>query len=153
MPQINLASAKLDGDRFVLPDEVVENARNPRLTGTETVKCWVLVVNPGRYRLATRDDVSAILRQIEAAESGGGVLDEVVSDQQVAIRARLMPCTISPPGPGWRVNLPKEILRLAPDGEACHCIFVLIVAGFIELWFPDALRKALSAPLSEVLSL
>jgi len=42
-------------------------------------------------------------------------------------------------------------MLLVPDGERTRYLAVRVVAGFIELWFPDALRRALSVPLSEIL--
>src|SRR6266851_6754295 len=145
-----LARVKFERERVRLPVHVVEGANHPRLIGKDPVKCWLLVVTPGRFRLvmvptgSATGDLSRILQEIEEAEAAGDVLDRTENNAGDGIGARLIPCTVSPPAPGWRVNFPKAAKDLVPEKEERSFVFVLIVAGFIEIWFPDTLRRALS---------
>jgi hypothetical protein len=93
-----------------------------------------------------------ILNEIEEAEEPGEVLDRTENNARDAIGARLIPCTVSPSKTGWRVNFPKAARDLVPEKEGSSFVFVRIVAGFIEIWFPDTLRRALSLPISQILS-
>jgi hypothetical protein len=42
--------------------------------------------------------------------------------------------------------------RLAPSGDAAKFVFLTVLAGYIEIWFPETLKQAMSVPISEVLS-
>lgn len=153
----NVLVAEFDGERIYLPSQIVENAEQPRLAGEEPLECWLLVVTPGRYRLVARPpgapagDLSRILSQIEEVTAPGDVLDRTQNNARDGIPARLIPCRVTPPKPGWRINFPKEALALVPHTEDRSFVFVMIVAGFIEIWFPDTLRRALSGPIREIL--
>ncbi len=147
------ASAKFEGDRLTLPEDLVQSAGNAAgLVGTNKINCWLLVLSPGRYRLVTTEAVSRILSRIEEVGAPGDVLDYSASNSEAAVRARLIACTVSPPGPGWRLTFPKAARQLVPKTEERSYVFLLIVAGFIEVWFPDTLRRSLPEPLSEALS-
>jgi hypothetical protein len=153
-----LARVKFERERIRLPIHVVESANHPRLVGKDPIKCGLLVLTPGRFRLVmlstgspTTGDLSRILHEIEEAETPGDVLDRTDNNARDGIGARLIPCTISPPSPGWRVNFPQAAKDLIPEKEERSFVFVLVVAGFIEIWFPDTLRRASSAPISELL--
>jgi hypothetical protein len=80
----------------------------------------------------------------------GKVFDETETNKRASIRVRLIPCTVTRPRPSWRMIVPKVAIQLAP-GERSH-VFLIIVRGYVELWFPDTLRSAMSTPLSEILS-
>ena len=142
----------LDGERIYLPRHIVERVA---FAGTDEVEAMLLVLSPGRYRLIrpTTNTVDADLDRVtngwEAAALRGTMLD-YENNARAAIRGRLISCSISPPPPGWRINFTKEAVELAP-GDRSH-VFFLFVAGFVEFWFPDALRAALSVPLSETLT-
>jgi hypothetical protein len=96
-------------------------------------------------------DISRILRQIEEAVAPGEVLDRTGNNALDGIQARLIPCKVSPPEPGWRVNFPKEAKELVSEREERSFVYVMVVAGFVEIWFPDTLRRALSRPLPQIL--
>jgi hypothetical protein len=153
----NVFAAEFDGERIRLPSQIVENAERPRLAGEEPVECWLLVVTPGRYRLVPQppgtpsDDLSRILSQIEEVTTPGDVLDRTQNNARDGIPAKLIPCRATPSKPGWRINFPKEAVALVPHTDDRSFVFVMIVGGFIEIWFPDTLRRALSAPLTEIL--
>jgi len=153
----NVSVAQFEGERILLPKQIVENAEHSRLAGKDPVECWLLVVTPGRYRLIPQptgtlpDDLSRILGQIAETAAPGEVLDRTQSNPLDGIQGRLIPCNVSPPQPGWRVNFPKEAKELVSGKEDRSFVYVMIVAGFIEIWFPDTLRRALSGPISEIL--
>ncbi len=148
----SLAHVKFEGVRIRLPSPFAERAG---LAGSEKISCWLLVVTPGRYRLITKAfaetsrDFSRIVDQIDEIMAPGDVLDRTDNNEQDALPARLIPCAVSPRGPGWRINFPKEARELATGDRSF--VFLQIVAGFVEVWFPDMLRQAVSVPISEVL--
>src|SRR5260370_40494637 len=145
---------KLEGERVFLPSRFVKQIG---FAGTDPIDCWLLVVTPGRYRLLRQPTtpaegaLSRILDQWDRVGVPGDVLDATDSNAQAGIRARLIPCIVSPPEPGWRINLPKEAKELVPEREERRFVFVMIVAGYIELWFPDTFRRAVSGPISQIL--
>ena len=154
----SLSLVKFDEERIRLPVQIVENAEHPRLAGEDPIECWLLVVTPGRYRLVPQPagtpagDLSRILSQIEEATAPGEVLDRTHNNARDGIPARLIPCKVSPPQPGWRINFPKEAKELVSGKDDRSFVYVMIVAGFIEIWFPDTLRRALSGPIPEILA-
>lgn len=137
----------LERERVRLPPRFVEEAG---LTGTKSMECALFVVTAGRYRLVARNaDLSEMLKLIQDPDAGADVFS-TDSNERAAMGSRLIPCVASPHGRGWRINVPKEAIYLAP-GDRSH-VFLIIVQGFVELWFPDTLRQAVSTPISEVLS-
>ncbi len=145
----DFAVAELEGERISLPIRFVKQAQ---LNGHEPIECFLLVVTAGRYRLLTETspDIDNVIAQMEEVGRPGQVLDGTETNIRPSIRARLIPCVITPPRPGWRMNVPKVAIQLAP-GERSH-VFLLIVAGYVELWFPDTLRQAVAGPISDLLS-
>jgi hypothetical protein len=153
IPKSHLVEAKLEGERIRLPDYVVERGQHARFTGRAPIDALLLVVAPGRYRLVVKETPEAanILAHIEENEAPGELLERTGDSAQAAIGARLIPCSISPPPPGWRVNFPKVAKDLVSHKEDRTFVYLLIVAGYIEIWFPDTLRQAVSTPISELL--
>jgi hypothetical protein len=148
---------KFDGDRIPLPARLIEVAH---FSGDDPVNCWLLVITVGRYRLVTKlptppadtSSLMRILREREELAADGDLLDSTDSNEQAGIRARLIPTIASRLGTTWRVIIPKEAKMLVPASEDHSFVFVLVVAGFIEFWFPDTLRRAVSAPIAGLLS-
>jgi hypothetical protein len=153
---LGFIKAKFDRDRVRVPAQLVELAQ---LKGDSSVGCWLLVVTPGRYRLVpdlTRskgsNSIAKILSEVEEVQEPGDVLDGTDSNERAALVARLIRTTASPDEKhNWRVTIPEEARLLAPGGEKQRFVFFAISAGFIEIWFPDTLRQALSSPISEAL--
>jgi hypothetical protein len=154
------ASSKVnfDRERVRLPIHVVENAKHPSFAEKEALKCWLLVVTPGRYRLVGQPsepptgNLAKILQEIQEAEEFGDVLDRTDDNPRDAIGERLIPCTVSfTQRIGWRVNFPRAAKDLIPQKEERDFVYVRLVAGYIEIWFPETLRRAISSPLSEIL--
>src|SRR5258708_3178169 len=148
--QSNFARADLVGDRVRLPPRFAKQAR---LGGDDRVDCFLLVLKPGWYRLVTEvtTELSEIFTKIEETVATAGLLDGADSPERSAVPARPIPCTASPLGPGWRIHIPKEAKGLAPDGAEAKFVFLVISAGYVDLWFPDALRQAVSVPISNLL--
>jgi hypothetical protein len=148
--QHNFARADLEGDRVRLPPRFAKQAR---LGGAARVDCFLLALKAGWYRLVTEEttELSAILRKIEETVAPGDLLDGTDSDERSAIPARLIPCSASPHLSGWRIHIPKEAKGLAADGADAKFVFLVMSAGYVDLWFPGALREAVSVPISEVL--
>jgi hypothetical protein len=147
-----LSLVKFEGDRIRIPVDFVKAAG---LSGEKPIGAWFLIVGPGRYRLVTDEhlsgepDMTRTLRQPEGAF--GDFLDTTDNNAEAAMRVRLIPCVVSPLGPGWRVSVPRELRMIASDEEASSSAFLLVVKGFVELWFPETLREALTVPLSRLL--
>jgi len=108
----------------------------------------------GRFRLlrqSERPTEGYLARFFEYLDENveHGSYDGTESNDQVAIPARLIPCVVTPPRSGPRINIPKEALELVA-GDRSH-VFLRIVEGYAELWFPDTQREAVAAPISTVL--
>jgi hypothetical protein len=153
-----LAKVKFDRERIRLPLHIIEAANHPRFAGVTEIECWLLVVTPGRYRLimqpkdAPTGTLARILEAVEDAEEFGDLLDRTEDNGKDAIGVRLIPCTVSlTPRTGWRVNFPKAAKDLLSEKEERAFVFVRIVAGYVEIWFPETLRQALASPLAELL--
>lgn len=155
MPKSELEWADFEPtrNRLPLPMHLVKAASNSGLSGTDTVECWLVVLGPGRYRIASSEAASRILGKIEEIESPGDILDSTENDARNASPARLIRCTVSAPPPTWRLNFPQKALMLVSDAARPSYVFLMIVAGFIEIWFPDTLRRVVEVPLSRVISL
>jgi hypothetical protein len=154
IPKSHVAWVKFEGDRIRLPDHIVQLAKHAGFAGREQIHGWLFLVRPGRYRLVTErtEELTKILDRIEESEAPGGLFDGIDNDPEAASPIRLIPCSISPPRPGWRVNFPKEARNVVPQGEERpSSVYVLISAGFIEIWFPNKVIRAGDTPIEEIL--
>jgi len=148
-------TASFDGDRVSLPARFIQFAQ---LEGSEPIDCWLLVVTAGRYRLLVKPSrepegsFARILREWEEYKAPGDALDRAGSNERAGICARLIPTMASPMGTGWRVTIPKEAKALTPATEDHSFVFVTLVAGFVEFWSPDTLRRAMSVPIADLFS-
>jgi hypothetical protein len=155
--QADFVAAIFDDDRIRLPPDLSELAQ---LKGTDPIACWLFVVTVGRYRLVPQpmvgdvgnDTFTALLREWEEVASPGGILERTEDNKRAAMRARVIPTEALPTRSGWRIKVPKEVRKLVPPKEDDSFVFLLLVGGFIELWFPDTLRRAVSVPFAELLS-
>jgi len=147
-----VALANVDGQRVRLPPDFAKLAGVNEVTPESPIDCWLLVLKPGRFKLlrhspeVSEGAVVAILRRQEALAVEDS---DSESDEEIALRARLFSCSVRWHEKGPRLNLPKEIFQLG-IGERSQ-IYLMKVAGYVELWFPDNLQRAVSVPLSEVL--
>jgi hypothetical protein len=148
----DLTKVEFRDGRFDIPRHLIEITY---LTGKEIVTCNLLVVTSGRYRLVNRANancgISRIESEVERVGEPGDVLDYTGDNTKPAIRARWIECKASPHSGGWRLYIPEELQGLALEGDKRNFLFVFTVAGFLEIWFPDTLARAASAPISELL--
>ena len=149
-----VALARVDGQRARIPPEFAKLAGVSDVSSDCPADCWLLVLKQGRFELQkkisatiTTGPIAEILRHLESLVA---MDSDTETDEMIALRARLFSCTVTWHERGPRINLPKEIFQLTP-GERSH-IYFLRVAGHVEIWFPDLLQKAVSVPLSEILS-
>jgi len=150
----DFASVQFDeASRIRIPARFVDQAK---LTGEEPITCWLLVVTVGRYRVLIRPDDDYLVALAGTLSAEGSIGDDrggvVVSggNERAAILARLIRTSASPKGPGWRIVVPTEAKLLVPANEDRSFMFVLSVNGYVELWFPDTLRRAMSKSVFEL---
>jgi len=155
--QPDFVAATFDDDRIRVPPDLSDLAQ---LKGDDSIACWLLVVRVGRYRLvpqtiqgsAETEGLRRLLQEWEEAGNPGEMLDGMGNDEKAAMRARVISTEALPTRSGLRIKVPKEVRKLVPLKEDDSFVFLLLVKGFIELWFPDTLRRALSAPIVDLLS-
>jgi hypothetical protein len=122
------------------------------LKGAEPVPAWLWLVSEGRYRLLTTEEVQAdpmlspLFDVITNGHSGERPnATEAQSDIDAAMMSRLIPITISPPKPAWRINVPKTVASFAPaDSDMKHFSILFGADGYWEIWHTEALRRAAS---------
>lgn len=152
---VQIAEFERDSDRIYIPKRLGELGG---LKGGEQVECWLLVISPGHYRLAVRpqkmdpdSDLTDVLGALEAAKEPGDLLTGTDSDPKAAIPFRLIPVTAFPKKGAWRLAIPEVPRLLAPSGDAAKFVYLSILAGYLEIWFPETLKQALSVPISRTL--
>ena len=151
----NFVSATFDDDRIRVPPDLCEFAQ---LKGNGPIACWLVMVRVGRYRLVPQisegteqhETLKTLLQEWEEVANPGDVLDGTENDEKAAMRARLISTEALPTRSGWRIKVPIEVRKLVPPKEDDSFVFLLLVRGFIELWFPDTLRHALSGSITTI---
>jgi len=151
------AYASPDPDnRISLPKHFSD--RIPWMIGT-SVRAWLLLLASGRYRILSDDQVQSDPRlesvRLLILEGTPAVVCEPTYTKSLvdeAIVARLIPITIAlhKQSQHWRISLPGELLKsfAPPDcGDPKALSIVLSLAGFLEIWYADVLRKAALSPL------
>ena len=154
--QADFVTATFDDDRIRVPPDLSELAQ---LKGDNPIACWLVVVRVGRYRLvpqlipgsAETEGLTRLLQEWEDAGVPGEMLEGMDSDEKAAMRARVIMTEARPTRSGWRIKVPEEVRKLVPPKEYDSFVFLLLVGGFIELWFPDTLRRALSEPITRII--
>jgi len=124
------------------------------LAGKEPIAVWLLVVEPGRYRLLTAAhfEGSQELRRLLSEPDGSHLLaaHEAESATFASLTARLMPTTVAAPPPGWRIHIPREFFFLLTPGADKENVFLLFSGQYLELWFPEVLIQSLRTPLDQI---
>ena len=152
-PDPLIAHASADAsNRIAFPKHLSD--RTLWIQGPGTLDAWVLLVSSGRYRVLSDQQVqsdpqlepvrSMILEGKSAAPTEPALAEE---PRRASIVARLVPTTIAPPGPGWRISFPKVFDEFAPSDcnrKAFSILFSL--EGYLEIWYTDVLRKFASLP-------
>ena len=152
-PVIPLHTSADASNRITLPKYLSDCL--PWIQGTESIEAWILLVAPGRYRLLSDEQVQnhprlepvrSLILERKSASASEPTQAEAMG--RAALVVRLLPTTITPPKPGWRIAFPKAFDPFAPpecDRKAFSVLFSL--EGFLEIWYTDVLRKAVSLPL------
>src|SRR5260370_40723375 len=105
--------------RITIPQPYCEKLSWVR--GDQTMRVWLLGLVPGRFRLLSDPEVeqNQKLRELRAAIIDGpaeAATDPTAfeSNELAALLGRLIPTTLSPPRPSWRLLVPKQIV---PDDK------------------------------------
>jgi hypothetical protein len=121
-----------------------------QLDARETGTLWLYLVQPGRFRILFEDQVNADsqLESIRALLVQGRAFDakeasEAESLARAAMVVKLLPASISPPPPRWRISFPKGFDPFVPK-ECDPKAFSILLSpeGYVEVWYTDVLRKA-----------
>jgi hypothetical protein len=145
----NLATS--DAGRITIPARF--SKRIPWLCEDKALMVWLLMPEPGRFRLLS-DAEAAANEEISSIRSliidGPEMSDVLPTDFEPAERAarlgRLIPTTLSlSSSSGWRLSIPRQV---APKEETFVLLFSL---GRLEIWRLEVYNAALSHPLSAVL--
>jgi len=142
--------------RITLPQSVLH--RIGWIRGDQAHSGWLVVGNPGRCRLvstaeADNDPECRLLRaRIDSvvrtpATNSLEFHDEVL----VALALRFLPVQITPPGPGWRLSLPKPLAAIMQIRPGESDVAALSFQEHIEIWTIDTLRSSQTTPLAELI--
>jgi hypothetical protein len=138
--------------RFVLPQALSRSIG--WLRGDDAVSALLLLGGPGRCRLlseaeAESDASCRFLRSIPDA----GELRSLADFDEAATETlglRLHSVEISPPGPGWRLTIPRALAAIMQI-EPKESIALLTLHKRIEIWTIGELRAAVASPLSDII--
>ncbi len=118
------------------------------------IRVWLLELVTGRFRLLSDSEAEQDpkLGEIRAAiVDGPGEVDAAAtqfeSSEMAARLGRLIPATLSPPRPSWRLTLPKRMI-LQEDNKNLVLLFSL---GYLEIWLPRVYQAALSSRIDQVI--
>jgi hypothetical protein len=125
------------------------------LGGAEPVDAWLLTIEPGRYRILSRQQVTEdekLSRLTEPAiEQPGEACEPFESEpaERLVLQARLLPILFDPPPPAWRVTLSN----VPPPGSISKSdrVCVWFPEGYPEIWSTARLATAFAAPLESLL--
>jgi hypothetical protein len=141
--------------RILLSKDILERAG--WVPGDEPLKGWIVVGGPGRCRLLSSAEFEgdkgclALKAAIDAElDQPTGSAIEFRDDALAVLGVRLIPIEIAPPGPGWRITLPRcliEITRIRPGESSVALIFF---HEHVEIWTLETLRAATAVPLAEL---
>ncbi len=150
------AIQRVDQDnRILVPQSALKHVT--WIAGSQPLKAWLLVGSPGRCRLISQgefeDDAScqSLRASIEAEKARPiGSIIEFRDEAFVALELRLIQIEITPPGPGWRLTLPKALTAIMQIRPKESSVAVLLRQAQIEIWTLDTLRASFGVPLVEL---
>jgi len=147
---------KVDQDsRILLPQAVLK--RTGWTVGAEPLKGWLLIVGPGRSRLLSSTEFDrdpgcrSLLATVAEIDQQTGSLIEFRGDPSVTLGLRLQQVEIAPPGPGWRLTLPKTLAMIMQIRPKEGSVALLLVQEHIEIWTVETLRASMAVPLTEII--
>ena len=150
------AIQRVDQDnRVLIPQSALKHVI--WIAGSEPLKAWLLVGSPGRCRLLSNAEFEedagcqSLKASIEAEETRPAAsIMEFRDDALVALGLRLVPVEIAPPGPGWRLTLPRALTAIMQIRPKESSVAVLLRQAHIEIWTLDTLRASVGVPLVEL---
>jgi len=148
---------KVDKDyRVFLPQAVLKRAN--WISGSEPVNGWLVVGGPGRLRLLSSVEAKSdagwqsLSDAIDAeARRPIGSAIEFHDEASALVGLRLFAIEISPPGPGWRLTLPRAIAAIMGIRPKENVFAVLLAQDRIEIWTLEAARASLATPLADLI--
>jgi len=142
--------------RIVLPQTLLQQVG--WITGKQPHDGWLLIGSPGRCRLLSATEVDSdanfqSLRARIAAELNAPSTNalEFHDEVSVALALRLVSVQITPPGPGWRLTLPKPIATIMQIRPGESDVAALVLQDHIELWTIETLRSSVATPLTQII--
>ena len=127
------------------------------IVDSQAQECWLLVGSPGRCRLLSGNEVDTDpnLRSLQASidsevKTPNSNALEFRDDTLLALGLRLLRIEITPPGPGWRITLPKPLAAIMQIRPKESEVALLFIQGHIEIWNMENLRKSVTTPLTEI---
>jgi hypothetical protein len=138
-------------NRITLPKHICDQI--PWMTGT-SVRAWVLLLAPGRYRLLSDEQVQndpqlepVRMLFLEGTPAVVGEPTYTKDMEDEAVVARLVPITAAQhkQSQSWRISFPRGQLNVfaPPDcGDPKAFSILLSLEGYWEIWYTDVLRRA-----------
>ncbi len=148
---------KVDKDyRIFLPQAVLRRAK--WISGDSPLEARLVVGSAGRCRLlslaefegdagcrALRDAIEA---EADRPTSGAAEFDD---EDSAVLGLRLLSVEITPPGPGWRLALPRALAAIMGVQPKESSVAVLFLQDRIEIWTLETLRAGVATPLTELI--
>ncbi len=125
------------------------------MRGEKALEAWLLLVELGRYRLLSDEQVQSDphlepIRLLIVEGKSVAVTEPTHAEEprHVAMVARLVPIIITAPGPGWRIPFPRAFeVFVPPDCDPKKFSVFLSPEGHWEIWYTDVLKKTVILPL------
>jgi hypothetical protein len=93
----------------------------------------------------------SLLATVAEIDQQTGSLIEFRGDPSVTLGLRLQQVEIAPPGPGWRLTLPKTLAMIMQIRPKEGSVALLLVQEHIEIWTVETLRASMAVPLTEII--
>lgn len=124
--------------RIFLSQNILERAG--WVVGDRPLKGWLVVGGPGRCRLLSAAEFEvdkgclALKAAIDAElDRPGSSAIEFRDEARAVLGMRLIQIEVAPPGPGWRLSLPRallEIMEIRPAETLLPCSFFRSASRF-----------------------
>jgi hypothetical protein len=144
------------GGKVNLPRNAVE--RLSWRSDTSPTECWLYVIQPGRYRLLSEEDlkrseaISQILERVTSLEEPDQGQDpaDAEGSTSAAAGALLVPASLSfNKKSGWRLAISKHTYAMRAMISQRRVI-IMFSEGYLEIWTPDTLDRVLEQASAQV---
>jgi len=147
-PSAKVAKIKVTPDnRMTLPKPFCDAL--PWLVGKSETDAWLYLVEPGRYRLLSDEDIEndPDLQPVRAAmlqekPDVRALPSHATEMRDAAMPIRLVPITIELHKGSYRTPYVEELAVLAPRYCDPRDLSILMPEGYLEIWYTDALLRA-----------